>query len=231
MENILTLTQQHSLKQSSLLCVEDDSDTLALMQEFFARYFGDVYTAENGEEGFEVFCKYTPDIVISDIVMPNGDGIWLATQIRKVSSDTLIAFISGNASEKTLLKVIDVKPFDFIIKTITFGKLQLLMRSIVEHLDTKSVILDDGIEVDFKGFTVKNSKALEPLSPKEAKLLELLMENSGNIVPYDKIENIVWSDSEMTDDSLRSLIYRLRLKFEKKHIKVIYGEGIVFNQK
>lgn len=220
----------HSLKQSSLLCVEDDTDTLNLMSEFFSRYFGEVYTASSGEEGFEVFCRYTPNVVITDIVMPNGDGIWLASQIRRISSDALIAFISGNTSEKTLLKAIDVKPFDFLVKTITFGKLQLLIGSIVGHLDTKCVVLSDGIEVDFKGFTVRNSKAIEPLSPKEAKLLELLMENSGNIVPYDKIETVVWNDSEMTDDSLRSLIYRLRLKFEKKHIKVIYGEGIVFNK-
>jgi DNA-binding response OmpR family regulator len=230
METILTLTQQHALKQSSLLCVEDDADTLALMHEFFSRYFGEVYTAESGEEGFEVFCKYSPDVVITDIVMPKGDGIWLTNQIRKVSSDVLIAFISGNASEKTLMKVIEVKPFDFLVKTITFGKLQLLISSIVKYIDTKSVILSDGIEIDFNGFTVKNSKGVEPLSPKEAKLLEILIDNSGTIVPYDKIEGIVWNSSEMTDDSLRSLIYRLRLKFEKKHIKVIYGEGIVFNK-
>src|SRR5262249_31464206 len=81
----------------SILAVEDDNTTREMLRLFLGKRFPymPLYFAENGKKGVELFNEYTPEIVITDIVMPEMDGVEMAMAIKALKSDTMFIVISG----------------------------------------------------------------------------------------------------------------------------------------
>ena len=112
----------------TVLIVEDEKearDTLVSMVELDFKY---VYQAKDGCEGLDLFLKYKPDIILTDISMPCMNGIDMLREIRKNSTDTLAIFISAYSDVQTLLQAIDLKIDAYIVKPF-------LYRDILEKID------------------------------------------------------------------------------------------------
>ena len=108
-----------------LLVVEDDkaaSGTICLM---IARKFSavTVYAAENGRIGLELFKEHTPDIVITDINMPDMDGIQMAGEIKSIKKDTKFIVITGYSDKKYLERFSEIGFSDYLLKPIAFTTL------------------------------------------------------------------------------------------------------------
>jgi DNA-binding response OmpR family regulator len=102
------------LKQKSILFVDDDRQTVEAIQKKLNSKFGTAYFAYDGQEGLELFNKYKPDIIISDIEMPLLNGIELLKYVKKAATNTLFFIISGYTQESVDAKDADaffVKPF------------------------------------------------------------------------------------------------------------------------
>lgn len=115
-------------KDLTILIAEDDQEareTLTSMVELDFKY---VYEAKDGCEGLELFQKYKPDIILTDIQMPCMSGIEMLAEIRKSSNDFLAIFISAYSDVQTLLKAIDLKADAYIIKPF-------LYKDILEKID------------------------------------------------------------------------------------------------
>jgi PAS domain S-box-containing protein len=98
-----------SLSGKRILLVDDDPDTLKLVAEFFDSSLAELRTATSAKEGFETLNHWKPDLVISDIAMPDNDGYWLIEQVRTLSSEmkhipavALTAYASVTDREKVL---------------------------------------------------------------------------------------------------------------------------------
>ena len=107
----------------SVLFIDDEpllrlSATLSL-----GRKFSTVYTAEHGKEGLELFKLHRPDIVITDINMPEMDGMELAREIRKLDSRTPILFISANQYDELTDRLNSMASASFIQKPFTTADL------------------------------------------------------------------------------------------------------------
>ena len=83
------------LKNLICLYVEDEEQIRESFTLMIKRYFKEVITAKNGQEGFEKFKKHSPDIVISDIRMPVMDGIKMVTEIKSLKPDSFVIFITA----------------------------------------------------------------------------------------------------------------------------------------
>jgi len=119
----------NSYTDLTVLIVEDEKearDTLVSMVELDFKY---VYQAKDGCEGLDLFLKYKPDIILTDISMPCMNGIDMLREIRKNSTDTLAIFISAYSDVQTLLQAIDLKIDAYIVKPF-------LYRDILEKIDT-----------------------------------------------------------------------------------------------
>ena len=82
-----------------IIVVDDEPDICTIIKQTLdVNEVFEVQTALNGEEGFELFKKYSPQLVITDMRMPVRDGIWLAEQIRAINPNSLIIFMSGFAT-------------------------------------------------------------------------------------------------------------------------------------
>ena len=77
MKNKPTLDQEY-LRTLKVLCVEDDADTREPFAEFLQRPVGTLISAANGAEGYAAFLEHSPDIAVTDILMPVIDGLTMA---------------------------------------------------------------------------------------------------------------------------------------------------------
>lgn len=82
-------------KNFTILYVEDDMDTQELIENILQDYFKEVFVASDGKEGLEVYKMQTPDIVLSDIHMPNMDGLTMSDAIKKINPNQLIALFTA----------------------------------------------------------------------------------------------------------------------------------------
>ncbi|NVN93538.1 MAG: response regulator [Desulfuromonadales bacterium] len=109
----------------SLLIMEDDTLVCKVIGRMISLTFPDisVYTAENGQVGMELFNEHKPDIVITDINMPDMDGIQVAREIKSIKPETKFIVLTGYSDEKHLDEFREIGFNDYIVKPINFDSL------------------------------------------------------------------------------------------------------------
>ena len=114
----------------SILVAEDDKVTRDVLGLFLASRYPDAVThfAENGEIGVELFRKYMPDIVITDIRMPVKDGIRMAEEIRAIYAGARLIVVSAYCDYESLRKRMDKIRFEeFLRKPLDFTRLFMVI--------------------------------------------------------------------------------------------------------
>jgi len=111
----------------SILLVEDDQATLKLLAIILTKRFPGValYSANNGRTGLELFKAHRPDIVITDVNMPEMGGEQMADKIRAIKTDTKFIAVTGNSGKPVLHDSVE-KRFEFdyyIAKPVNFKEL------------------------------------------------------------------------------------------------------------
>jgi YesN/AraC family two-component response regulator len=106
-----------------LLYVEDDLGTRALINEVLKRRAQTVYLSENGKEGLEMFEKYKPRIIISDIKMPVMDGLTMIRKIKAIDKDVQTIVTTAYADTGYFLDAIGIGVDQYLLKPIDSDRL------------------------------------------------------------------------------------------------------------
>ena len=122
------------LKQFSILLVDDDEIVMTIIYSMIKDIFGIIYKAKDGLDGLKLFKDKKPDIVLSDIYMPNMDGFEMSQAIREYSPKTPIIMASVSYEHETLLKAIDIGITNYITKPIKKDKLIDILSKTLEVL-------------------------------------------------------------------------------------------------
>ncbi len=109
---------QNFLKTLTVLYVEDDADTREQFREFLRRPVGTLITATNGMEGLEAFKKHLPDIVVTDILMPQMDGLTMAHEIRGIMPSVPIIVITAFEQTDYLLRAVNIGIDKYVTKPV-----------------------------------------------------------------------------------------------------------------
>ena len=109
---------QNFLKTLTVLYVEDDTDTREQFSEFLRRPVGTLVTAANGVEGLEAFKKHLPDIVVTDILMPQMDGLTMAYEIRGIVPSVPIIVITAFEQTDYLLRAVNIGIDKYVTKPV-----------------------------------------------------------------------------------------------------------------
>ncbi len=218
------------LKEFTVLISEDDDEVRKRLKNTLGFYFKNVYEAHNGNLAYELFLSKKPDLLISDIEMCDGDGIELVKKIRKTDLHTPIIILSAYSKEEYLLKLINLKIDQYILKPTTNKN---LFEAISIALNTQnSTILHLGLHVNLNTnnntLVYKNEKII--LRKKEKDFLELLYQNRNNITRYELIQEYIWGDKVMTQDALKTFIKELRKKLPVQIIKNVIQEGYTLDK-
>jgi len=217
-----------NFKKYTILYIEDDEGVRTATSRSLARMFNELYEAKDGEEGFDLYNKYHPDIILTDINMPKMDGLTLIKKIRKFDN-TIKIIISTAFSEKDyLMDAIDLKLEKYIIKPLTSRNLIPALTIAVKDLEKESDIevpLGEDFYFDKSTSLFYLNDIMIELNKKELLFLKLLVLNKNRVVSYLEIEQYVWEDEYMSLNSLRTTIGFLRKKLPFNCIKNISNMG------
>ena len=109
---------QDYLKTLTVLYVEDEADTREQFSDFLRRSVGTLVTAENGVAGLEAFKKQTPDIVLTDILMPQMDGLTMSREILDMVPAMPIIVLTAFEQTDYLMRAINMGIEKYVTKPI-----------------------------------------------------------------------------------------------------------------
>ena len=198
------------VNEMTILFVEDESIIREAYIPLLNRRFKQVYTAENGEEGYELFEFHHPDIIFTDIAMPKMSGLEMAKKIRQKDKDVHIVFLSAYTEKDYLLEAIEVRPIKYFVKPINFEDFDDFFQNHFEDSSHERVYLGKNYYFDYENSQLVNKDIIHDLTQKEREFLALLIRYNGNLVSYEVIENVVWKEKFMSSDSLRTLVKKIR---------------------
>jgi len=124
-EGGIKLSSVHSLPPFVLLLVEDDKTVREIVARVVASKFPEctIYSAENGKQGLELFKKYTPDLVVTDINMPEMDGIEMAREIKAINPNATYIVLSARNDGKNVEKFKEIGFCAYLVKPLEFKAL------------------------------------------------------------------------------------------------------------
>lgn len=123
------------MNKTTLLYVEDDETTREYLAHYLNRRLGMVYVAKDGKEGLALFREHRPQIVLSDIWMPQLDGLAMAEEIRKLDKDVPIILTSGSDNAEDAECMLEMGVSRFHMKPLDPGKLNNTIQSCIRQVN------------------------------------------------------------------------------------------------
>ena len=164
-------------KRLRVLYVEDNADAQEALLDLLSNFFTDIVIASDGEEGFKKFEAETFDLVISDIKMPKVDGIEMSRKIRDINCTIPIIIATAHKESQLLIKCIEVGVSAYLLKPISFKKLEKVIKQTCEKLY-------------YMKMTEEYEKSLEKLVKDRTKELEFTKNNLEEMVNRDSMTNL-----------------------------------------
>ncbi len=151
--------------KTSILIVDDEMDALDLMEELFIKHGYETYTAINGVEALNQIREIEPDIVISDMVMPEMDGIKLLDMMSKKHPDIAVIMITAHGTIETAVETMKKGARDYILKPLRLDEILAKVERIsqLKSLMKENQYLRDKLsqKYNFNNIIGKNRKMLE----------------------------------------------------------------------
>ena len=212
-----------------IMIVDDEQAIRDALGRKLKRDGFEVVLCRDGLESLRAFHSERPDLVVLDIVMPEGmDGLTVCRRIREIA-DTPVMMLSANAvTEDDIIDGLNAGADEYLIKPIRLNEFvarvqALLRRSQMSVSDTEQRYDDGYLTIDLHRRRVYVNGDQAHLTPTEFKLLAVLLENAGRVVPQrDLLEN-VWGDGYVDDVYYpRVYISQLRRKIERDAANPVY---------
>ncbi|WP_331775864.1 GGDEF domain-containing response regulator [Sulfurospirillum sp. 1612] len=122
------------LQQLSVLYVEDEADIREGYCRTLKRHFKETYSASNGFEGLALYKQYWPDIVITDIRMPECSGIEMSKEILSLRPEQIIVFTTAHSESEYTLEALELRISAYILKPVEKNKLIEKLSKLAENL-------------------------------------------------------------------------------------------------
>ena len=126
------------LKKLSLLYVEDDDNTREELEYFLQHKVKKLYVAKNGQEGFDLFEKHQPDLIITDIQMPVMTGTKMIKLIKQINSTIPIVIITAFNDTDYLFEAIKLNVTNYLTKPLNLFALSEVLASIAKNINLEN---------------------------------------------------------------------------------------------
>lgn len=214
------------LKHKTILLVEDEPIIRENLAATLRYFFKAVYAAEDGFSGLDAYEAYLPDIVCTDLKMPNMGGFELLEELKKRHANVYTIIVSAHTDTELLLQAIRKGVDRYLIKPIGEAELFEAFEAYIASLQGSSRIpLDHERSFDPVEQCIYEGNVRHELNKKEVLLLRLLLEQRGHSVGYEVIEQRVWGAQSMSAAALRSVVRDLRKKIGSAQIHNLSALG------
>lgn len=219
-----------------ILLVEDDFNLGFVIQNQLKSEGYHVTLCSDGVDGLKKFNEKTFHLCVLDVMMPKKDGFTLAKDIRKINLEIPILFLTAKNQEADRIGGFKAGGDDYLTKPFSTEEFSLRVKALLKRvnlLDTpvaETIFKLGTITFDAEDYSLSYANGeIKKLTKKEAKILQLLVENMNKVLTRDIVLNTVWGqDDYFVGRSLDVFITKLRKYLkedESVSINNIHGVG------
>jgi two-component system KDP operon response regulator KdpE len=211
----------------NILVVDDEAQITRVLKTTLSSQGYGIRTASDGEEALQLMKDWTPDLIVTDLRMPNMDGLQLCRHIRTESRIPIIV-LSVKGEEKIKVEALDAGADDYITKPFSVNELLARVRAALRRAttppETETPVLEVGdFRIDIPGRTVQLKNREVRLTPKEFDLLVHLARHPGKVITHRALLGAVWGQNSIEQpEYLRVFVGHLRKKLEPEESAAHY---------
>ena len=218
----------------NILLVEDEPDLILIIRNTLTSQGFNVRIATGGEEGLRKFYAEKPDVLVADVMMPKMDGFTMVRQIRQTDQQTPVLFLTARSAIDDVVEGFELGANDYLKKPFGMMELIVRLRSLAGRRQVQTAPAPQTYrigEITFHPDTLRLEQAAptQQLSPREAKILELLCASKGETLYTRPLLLEIWGDDDFFNSrSLQVFISKLRRRLEpdpRIRIVNVRGEG------
>lgn len=215
--------------KTKVLLVEDEELARKTLTFYLNTVFDEVVTACDGAEALEIIKesfskKENFDLIISDLNMPNLNGMQMIDEILKLLPNQRFIIVSAHKNEEDLLKLINLRVSGYFVKPLNIDNMMemlqkakeevILDKEMKENTSQKLLKLNNSYTYDLQTNKLYNNKIIVKLSKKESEVLEVLITNIGELISLDRFKQEIWNNVDINDSSFRTVMKRLKDKIK-----------------
>ena len=203
-----------------ILVVDDEPQLTRVLRTGLTSHGYDVRVAADGNAALQTFGDWPPDLVLTDLSMPETDGLELCRRLRRVSQVPIVV-LSVRGEERTKVEALDAGADDYVTKPFGMDELLARIRAALRRAPearegAEAGVLEAGdFRADLLARSVRVGGREIHLTPKEHDLLVYLLRNAGRVVTHRTLLAAVWGgDNVEQTEYLRVFVGQLRKKIE-----------------
>ncbi|MBL7666159.1 MAG: response regulator transcription factor [Bacteriovoracaceae bacterium] len=200
----------------NILLVEDETNLGETLQDYLNSVGFQCQWVTNVGQAKTHFIKDNPQIVLLDINLPDGNGLELAQELRKLNKNFVLLFLSAMNDPETRLEGFELGAEDFISKPFALKELTIRLEKILKSqklLNENPDVIEFGkLKVWFKRYEIQNGQGqILNLSQKECGILQLLYQRMNDVISRDEIIEKIWGENSFPSNrTVDNYIVKLR---------------------
>ena len=216
-----------------VLVVDDDAHIRDVVCFALRREGFDTLEASTGQAAVEKFEAEQPDLIVLDVLMPEGDGIAVCKQIRQ-SSIAPIIFLSSKDAEADRIKGLDIGGDDYVTKPFSVRELIARVKAALRRIDDQPVVRENHLSIGPLNMNIESRTAsvndqMLHLTRTEFDLLTAMAHQDGKVLAREKLMAGAYAANRIVSDrTIDSHIRRLRKKLRDlgvDPIHTVHGVG------
>ncbi len=206
-----------------ILVVDDEAAQIRLVTQVLGGNGYEVLKASSGQEAVRVVYEHKPDLVLLDVMMPEIDGWQTCRLIREMSDVPIIMFTGKRNSEEDIVRGLECGADEYLAKPVGNRELLARVKAVLRRAEKPSsknekkkvIFANDYLTIDVMERKVTVNGQRLKLTPREFRLLALLVENTDRILSHKQVLENVWGWEYIDDmDYVRIYVSHLRQKIE-----------------
>ena len=212
------MTQHDTANHAKILIVDDEAQITRVLRTALSTQGYSLRVATNGVEGLETAHEWKPDLVITDVAMPEMNGVEFCRELRAVSQVPII-ILSVRSQERMKIEALDAGADDYVTKPFSIQELEARVRAQLRRVQAstapaKSIISIGDFVIDIPQHRVVVRGQEVHLTPKQFDLLVELAKHPGQVLTHRALLHAVWGTNADQPEYLRVNIGQLRKKIE-----------------
>lgn len=227
--------------QYKILIVDDDANICELLRLYLEKDGFDTVVANDGEQAVEYASKYSPDLILLDIMLPKLDGWQVCREIRKTSETPIIMLTAkGETFDKIL--GLELGADDYVSKPFDTKEVIARIKAVLRRTNDSdkgtqiSEVRYDKLRINLTNYELEVNGVKIDTPPKELELIYHLASNPNRVYTRDQLLDEVWGfdyygDSRTVDVHVKRLREKLENVSDEWSLKTVWGVGYKFEVK
>ncbi len=227
--------------QYKILIVDDDENICELLRLYLEKDGFETIVASDGEKAVEYEAKYSPDLILLDIMLPGLDGWQVCREIRK-TSDTPIIMLTAKGETFDKILGLELGADDYVSKPFDTKEVIARIKAVLRRSndsDKQNQIKEvryDKLKINLTNYELVVNGVTVDTPPKELELIYHLASNPNRVYTRDQLLDEVWGfdyygDSRTVDVHVKRLREKLENVSEEWSLKTVWGVGYKFEVK